>query len=434
MGDAPGSGPAIDSFTAASTTVLVGEGTELTAVFSGGTGVIVGIGPVQSGMPVVTPALARTTTFMLAVSEGSQRAVAEVTVAAAYRDRFRALTSSPDGRHDHVTMALPTGGALIMGGNSTQSINTPDTDATLRFDPVAETFSPGPTLAFSAMAEGFTLPAPLPGGGILLTGGGINSGTELGGVDGSRATQVFDDAAGAFHRVGDLSSRHRSGAVAVLGDGSVFVSGGETPSVPVTAAERYDPSSGQWTAAGDMGTARRGHTATALQDGRVLLVGGCCDATGQALLGTAEIFDPVHGGFQPTGSLATARAFHTATLLPDGRVVITGGFDDFAGTTASVEIFDPATGRFEPGGALQAPRTLHSAILLTDGRVLVLGGQTASEATDVFDPAADHWDIGPALQPASKLPTATLLSNGKVLVFGGEDAGGFPVSTAFLYE
>jgi N-acetylneuraminic acid mutarotase len=245
---------------------------------------------------------------------------------------------------------------------------------------------------------------------------------------------VFDEAAGTFHRVGDLSSRHRSGAVAVLADGSVFVSGGETPSVPVTAVERYDPSSGQWTGAGGVDTARRGHTATALQDGRVLLVGGCCDATGQALLSAAEIFDPVHGGVQPTGSLATARAFHTATLLPDGRVVVAGGFDNFAGTTASVEIYDPATGRFEPGGALQAPRALHAAILLTDGRVLVLGGQTASEKTDVFDPAADRWDIGPALQPASKLPTATLLSNGKVLVFGGEDAGGFPVSTAFLYE
>lgn len=279
----------------------------------------------------------------------------------------------------------------------------------------------------------FTLPAELPGGGFLLVGGGINSGTELG-SDGIRATQVFDPTTNGFHRVGDLAFRHRSGATATLADGSVLVSGGEIPAR--AAAERYDPSSGLWTGAGGMITTRRGHTATTLSDGRVLLAGGvtCCDAAGELIAGTAEIFDPVHGGFQPTGSLGTARAFHSATLLPDGRVLVTGGIVDDVNTTTSSEIYDPSTGLFGPAGSTQVGRFAHSAIVLTDGRVLVLGGQSASAATDLYDPAADRWFPGPALEPAWAASTATLLAGGKVLVFGGQDAQGFPVPTVMLFE
>jgi hypothetical protein len=186
-----------------------------------------------------------------------------------------------------------------------------------------------------------------------------------------------------------------------------------------------------------MATARRGHTATRLADGRVLIAGGviCCDMAGEVLTGTAEVYDPGTGAFQPTGSLATARALHTATLLADGRVLVTGGFVAVDGTTtASAEVYDPSTGLFSPAGAMQVGRVVHSAILLTDGRVLVLGGLRASAATDVFDPTADRWQSGPILDPAWGASTATLLRNGRVLVFGGENAAGFPVSTVMLYE
>lgn len=248
--------------------------------------------------------------------------------------------------------------------------------------------------------------------------------------------QAFDATTGAFHRVGDLGFRHDAGGTATaLGDGSVLVAGGHLPAI--STAERYDPVSEQWTAAGDMATARRGHGATLLADGRVLISGGviCCDLAGEILTGTAEVYDPGTGVFQPTGSLVTARALHTATLLADGRVLVTGGFVAVDGsTTASAEVYDPSTGHFSPAGAMQVGRVVHSAVLLTDGRVLVLGGLQASEATDVFDPTADLWQPGPILEPAWGSSTATLLRNGRVLVFGGEDASGFPVSTVILYE
>ena len=138
--------------------------------------------------------------------------------------------------------------------------------------------------------------------------------------------------------------------------------------------------------------------------------------------------------FQPTGSLSTPRGFHAATLLLDGRVLLTGGFVTIQGaTTASAEIYDPATGQFTPAGTLQTGRSAHSAIRLTDGRVLVLGGIQATAATDIFDPRTDTWKAGPtaALANAS---TATLLRNGKVLIFGGENASGFPIAKAMLFE
>ncbi|HEU4385559.1 MAG TPA: kelch repeat-containing protein [Anaeromyxobacteraceae bacterium] len=428
--------PVIESFTSAASAVHVGESTQLTAVFSGDSASVDdGVGPVESGVPVATPSLARATTFTLTVRRGSQQAEARLSIAATYRDRFRELAPAPVAYTQHLAMALADGGALVMGGNTSESPNVPDASSSHRFDPVTETVSAGPDLAFSANA-GFTLPVELGGGGFLLVGGGINSGTQLGGVDGVRATQLFDATTGRFGRVGDLNFRHRDGGTATaLGDGSVLAAGGNFPGIP--AAERYDPASGQWTAVGSMATGRRGHTATRLADGRVLIAGGiaCCDVNGEVLSGTAEIYDPASGGFQPTGSMATARALHAATVLADGRVLVTGGLVAADGsTTASAEVYDPSTGQFGPAGAMQVSRLVHSAILLTDGRVLALGGLRASAATDIFDPAEGRWSPGPILQPAWGSSTATLLRNGKVLVFGGENASGFPVSTVMLYE
>ncbi len=425
--------PVIASFTSAASAVHVGESTQLTAVFSGDGASIDGIGPVENGTSVATPALARTTTFTLTVRRGSQQAEARLSIAATYRDRFRQLAPAPVAYTQHVAMALADGGALVMGGNTSESPNVPDTDSSHRFDPVTETVSPGPRLAFSAEAD-LTMAAGLGGGGFLLVGPGINSALHL--DSGLRATQAFDAATGTFHRVGDLAIRHDAGGTATaLGDGSVLVAGGHFPAI--STAERYDAASGRWAAAGDMVTARRGHTATRLADGRVLIAGGvtCCDAAGEVLTGTAEIYDPVGGGFQPAGSMETARALHAATLLADGRVLVTGGFVGVDGsTTASAEIYDPSTGGFSPAGAMQVDRIGHSAILLTDGRVLVLAGMQASAATDVFDPTADRWRPGPTLEPARGASTATLLRNGRVLVFGGEEASGSPVSTVILYE
>src|SRR3954464_2188583 len=176
-GSSTSSGPAIASFAPATGAVFVGDRTQLTAIFSGGSASIDGIGPVQSGVPVDTPVLARATTFVLHVQRGAEQADATTSVQANYRNRFRALAASPVARTNHLTAALPDGRAIAMGGNSSEAINVPDIDTTQIFDPVTETFPAGPQLLFSALAAENTALAQLANGGFLLAGGGINSST-----------------------------------------------------------------------------------------------------------------------------------------------------------------------------------------------------------------------------------------------------------------
>jgi hypothetical protein len=371
-----------------------------------------------------------------------------VTVAAHYRDRVRHLADAAVSRKNHVAMALSDGSALVMGGNTSESINVPDTNTSSRFDPTSEAFSRGPDLAFSASVDtGFTNVFPLRSG-FLLAGGGINAGVGIG-TPGTVLSQTFDPGSQSFSRAGDLKVHHfGTGNGALLADGRVLLTGGGLPGIDET--EIYEPVSRAWTKGAPMGTARRLHTVTLLRDGRVLIAGGfiCCVIEGQTATEVAtplaEIFDPATGLFTPTRPMAIGRALHQATLLADGRVLMSGGFGVASGPGAPgpehAEIFDPTTGTFAPAGELQAGRFLHSATLLTDGRVLVVGGvanpsdRSAVELTELYDPAANAWSHGPTLAPAWPGATVTLLGNGKVLVFGGEDAAGFPVASTFLFE
>ena len=357
--------------------------------------------------------------------------------------RIRRLADSPVARSGHVAIGLADGSALVMGGNTSESINVPDADTTQRFDPATEAFTTGPQLSFSVLDREFTVPVALRGGAFLLVGGGINSGTTLR-TPSPRLSQRFDPVRGEFVRSGDLK-RVRSGdaTATLLADGRVLVTGGGVPGVPFS--EIYDPATEQWEIAEDLLVARRGHTATLLADGRVLVAGGvvCCTATGEIFTAAAEIYDPASGRFQPTDPLGQGRGFHRATLLADGRVLVSGGFGAVDAASfdvlATSEIFDPATGKFSPAGALQIARAAHSALLLPDGRVLAVGGLGAQTGagisqTELFDARTGNWTAGPLLDPARVGVTATLLGNGKVLLFGGEDPHGFPRPDVFLFE
>ena len=118
------------------------------------------------------------------------------------------------------------------------------------------------------------------------------------------------------------------------------------------------------------------HTATLLPDGRVLLTGGLRDAT-------AEVYDPVTASFTPSGSMLVPRALHSATLLPQGIVLIAGGdrFGDTPtdGATATAEVYDPQKGSFIRTADLAQARFWHTATLLPDLRVLLVGGADSSD-------------------------------------------------------
>ncbi|OJH41099.1 Kelch repeat-containing protein [Cystobacter ferrugineus] len=186
-----------------------------------------------------------------------------------------------------------------------------------------------------------------------------------------------------------------------------------------------------WHATGSMATSRYSHTATLLPGGKVLVAGG--NGNG-GITASSELYDPASGKWSPTTSMLSGRYLHSATLLPGGKVLVVGGRGN-SGYTASSELYDPASGTWSPTGALAAPRAWHQATLLPDGKVLVSGGHTGNylATAEVYDPASGTWSATGSMTSARHEHRATLLPDGKVLVTGGVNSGGY-LSTVEEYD
>ncbi len=171
---------------------------------------------------------------------------------------------------------------------------------------------------------------------------------------------------------------------------------------------------------GPMLVMRQSHTATLLPDGKVLIAGG---SDRIVALASAELFDPATGSFSNTGSMTTPRANHEATLLPNGKVLITGGLAAGYKYLASAELYDPATRRFTPTGGMQIAREAHRATLLKSGKVLITGGLSPvwpqQQLAEIYDPATGAFSPAGELTTPRADHTATLLPNGQVLLCAG---------------
>ncbi len=217
----------------------------------------------------------------------------------------------------------------------------------------------------------------------------------------------------------------------------------------MSSAELYDPQSGTFTPTGSMTRSREQAGAVLLQDGRVLVFGGHgapADASSaESQTDTAELYDPRTGTFTPTGSMTTIRDGPTGVVLPDGRVLVLGGWvnpDIASGVPVGgafnglevAELFDPATGTFGATGSMMSPHRGQVATLLRDGRVLVTGASDVPVLPEVYDPRT-----GTFTQTASPVvyrwsPTVTLLQDGRVLLAGGDDATAAPFVTLAAAE
>ncbi len=186
---------------------------------------------------------------------------------------------------------------------------------------------------------------------------------------------------------------------------------------------------GAVTATGKLNVRRFSQTATLLPNGKVLITGGM-EANGR-YDASAELYDPRTGSFMTIASMATARSCHTATLLSNGKVLIAGGSDGSGTNLATAELYDPATGTFHATGNLIGPRCGASAVLLKSGKVLLIGGDGAHEderlsSAELYDPATGRFSATGSMQVARNTHSAVLLQDGRVLVVGGSSAGRYP--------
>ncbi len=180
----------------------------------------------------------------------------------------------------------------------------------------------------------------------------------------------------------------------------------------------------------DLHTARSYHRATLLDDGRVLITGGQTGPAGYT--NSAELYLPDDRRFEDAGSMIERRSGHTATRLEDGAVLIVGGARQPEQPTQTAEKFDPQREGFAPAGRLRTPRTQHTATLLGDGRVLIAGGRGVGagselDSAEIYDPDQGRFVGTGPMKVGRAGHTATLLDDGRVLIAGGKDSGGaFP--------
>jgi len=192
---------------------------------------------------------------------------------------------------------------------------------------------------------------------------------------------------------------------------------------------------GYWTLIGHLSTRRGLHTATVLPDGRVLYAGGEDRFNS---LDSFELFDPAtRRTTKPAETMNEGRTAHTATLLADGRVLVVGG-EGATGAIDSSELFDPVTGLWASSPTtIDQARWSHTATMLADGRVLIVGGSDGTSSVnsfEIFDPGSDTWSVPTATLTVARFGhTATLLPDGRVLIVGG-DGGSGPLDSFEIFD
>jgi hypothetical protein len=277
----------------------------------------------------------------------------------------------------------------------------------------------------------------LPNGNVLIVGGSTilnmySSGAQY--IDEASA-EIYDPATGHFsYTTGNLNTGRSSHTATLLSNGKVLITGGVNNATTLNSAELYDPATGIFSFTnGNMNAARTLHTATLLSNGKVLIAGGNDVHTGVALK-SAEIYDPASESFTPTNDMSRLRAGQTATLLANGNVLLLGG--DGATTTTSAEIFNPSTsisgvqGSFSGTGAMSMVRNSYTATMLPNGNVLVAGGTNASGyigSAEIYNTSTGLFGT-PITMGVMAGHTAILLPSGKVLLAGGMGVTGLSCS------
>jgi hypothetical protein len=329
--------------------------------------------------------------------------------------------SMATARTNHTATLLSSGKVLVTGGGAATS---PLASAEI-YDPATGKWHPTGPMTTARTNHTATL---LPHNGGVLVAGGNPSGA-------NPSAELYDPITGTWSPTGPMVTARTGHSATLLwdpwgySDPVVLIAGGSDGTTVLASAELYHPGTGTWTATGPMTTPRVGHTATAFQDVAVLVAGG---SDGNTALNSAELYDySTTGTWRATGPMATARTEHTATLLSSGYdydcscefggVLVAGGFDG-NNSLSGAEMYELEVGGWTPSGSMTTARAAHTATLMPVG-VLVAGGYGGTSAlngTEVFDTTTGTWSTAGPLLTARTGHTATLTSMG-MLVTGGSD-------------
>lgn len=276
----------------------------------------------------------------------------------------------------------------------------------------------------------------------------LNNGNILAiGGYGTKSCEIFDTTSKAWYLTDSLNyERSSDGTVSLLGNGDILIAGGFYQAIGVmkymNSCEIYNIDSSKWIITDSLKIPRGGHSSIKLLDGRVLVTGGFNEINGE--LADCEIYDPEIREWASAALMNVARYEHSATLLPDGKVFICGG-KNYSNPQSpwlkSCELYDPVLNTWIEVTSLFVAHTLHSIIMLENGLLLITGGDINPEIWELYDPNS-FLNVYLSDYPDKQYsPLINLLPNGKVLLAGGmtvTDTSGLPIvsttNKCYLYD
>ena len=358
-------------------------------------------------------------------------------------------------RFKHTANLLPNGKVLIVGGATyTAATNTyRDLAEAELYDPLSNTWSSAGKMATARYGHTSTL---LPNGKVLVTGGTTTSGQTQG--------EIYDPSSNSW-TTGDINAESLAYSTAtLLNNGNVLFVGGTLPLSDLADSSPpklydYKANNSNFTAVTNTYNQYyiTNNTSTLLPDGTVLITGGSQNTGNNYYFGSIYaqvwLYDPASDSWKDSTndssiqSMAHARALHSAVLLANGKVLVTGGQDvtsNYYKAISSSELYDPVTRTWSRTvGDLNINRMSSTTTLLPDGTVLAVGGiggaySESLKSVELYDPVTSKWTITAPLVTDREGHTATLLPNGNVLVVGGfryiYTNGSGPLASTELYD
>ena len=250
-------------------------------------------------------------------------------------------------------------------------------------------------------------------------------------------------AAGTWTLTGSMHTARDGHTATLLSNGNVVVAGGESNNLAIHSTEVYSPTTHAWSVTGNLNVARSHAQALRLANGLVLVAGGCVSNCQGSVTSSAELYNSTSRVWSVTGAMTRPRTYFGAVMIAGGRILAMGGCtalnaNGCASATATAEIYNPATGKWAATGSMTVARNTFTATVLPNGKVLVAGGSTAAgdslSSSELYNPTTGTWAATGRMNVARSDHTATLLATGKVLAAGGENISGTSTSKTELFN